>query len=273
MSRSSPLALFALLAACASEAPVADAPVAAPTPPPVAPAPAAPAAAGGVATIALTSELGDVVVTPTYHATTMIQVGSTVIWLDPWSKAQLDGAPKADVLLISDVHFDHLDLDAIKKVIKPETIIVAPQAAADKLGQPVQHVLANGASVALAGITITAVPMYNLVRGPEEGGVFHEKGRGNGYLLAIGGRTLYFAGDTECTDEMRALRGVDLAFVPMNLPYTMTPEEAAACVLAFAPATAVPYHYAGSDLTAFQSALAGKVPVTLAEFYPGGAPW
>ena len=270
MTRSALLAPLALIAACAADAPV-EAP--APTPPPVEQVPAAPPAAGGVATIALTSEMGDVVVTPTYHATTMIQVGSTVIWLDPWSKANLEGVPKADVLLISDVHFDHLDLDAIAKVIKPETVIVAPQAVADKLGQPVQHVLANGARVDVAGIGVTAVPMYNLVRGPAEGGVFHEKGVGNGYLLAIGGRTLYFAGDTECTDEMKALRGVDLAFVPMNLPYTMTPEEAAACVLAFAPATAVPYHYAGSDLSVFQGALVGKVPVTLAEFYPGGPPW
>ncbi|MBW2258774.1 MAG: MBL fold metallo-hydrolase [Deltaproteobacteria bacterium] len=105
--------------------------------------------------------------------------------------------------------------------------------------------------------------------------MYHEKGRGNGYLLTMGGKRVYFAGDTECTEEMKAMEGVDLAFVPMNLPYTMPPSEAAECVKAFRPAVVVPYHYAGSDLAEFSAALEGVegVTVRIVEFYEGGLPF
>ncbi len=212
-------------------------------------------------------------VVPVYHATTRISVGDTVVWLDPWSKANLEG-PKADIVLITDVHPDHLDLAALEKVSKPETVVVAPPAVPATPDAPtVQHVLANGAEVTIGELTIAAVPMYNLVRGPEPGKVFHDPGRGNGYVLRYGGEALYFAGDTECTPELKALTGVDVAFLPMNLPYTMPPEEAAACVNTFRPQVVVPYHYAGSDLEVFRRAVKPPVQVLTLDFYPGGLPW
>lgn len=154
--------------------------------------------------------------------------------------------------------------------------MVAPAAVA--AAQPplkVDRPLANGESADLLGVHIEAVPMYNLTRGPSAGALFHDKGRGDGYLLTIDGKKIYIAGDSECTPEMKALRGVDLALIPMNLPYTMTPEEAAACVAAFKPRQVVPYHYSGSDLSLFTKGLAGVsgVEVVLREAYLGGLPW
>lgn len=219
--------------------------------------------------------VGPFTVTPVYHGTVRIDHKGTTFWIDPWSKGALADAPKADVILITDIHQDHLDEAAIDAVSKDGTVFVAPAAVSGKRAAPAEHILANGDTVEVAGISITAVPMYNLVRGPEEGTLFHDKGRGNGYILESDGTRLYFAGDTECTEEMKALTGIDAAFLPMNLPYTMPPEEAAACIAAFKPALAVPYHYAGSDLSEFTAALEGVTGVTvqLAEFYPGGLPW
>ena len=105
--------------------------------------------------------------------------------------------------------------------------------------------------------TIEAIPAYNLKRGPAPGKLFHDKGRGNGYVLTYGGKRFYFSGDTEGVPEMRALKNIDVAFVCMNLPYTMPPEEAADAVKAFHPKVVIPYHYRGSDLTVFQKALEG----------------
>ena len=111
--------------------------------------------------------------------------------------------------------------------------------------------------------------MYNLARGPRPGALSHDKGRGNGYVLTLGDKRLYFSGDTACTPEMKALENVDVAFVCMNLPYTMTPAEAAGCVAAFRPRIVYPYHYRGSDLSKFQEGLADQpgVEVRLREWY------
>lgn len=219
--------------------------------------------------------VGPFTITPVYHATARVQLGEQVIWLDPWSKGTLAGAPKADLVLITDLHQDHYDEAAIAAVSDPNTIVIAPAAVAEQrqaAGQTVQHVLPNGESLTLEGLTITAVPMYNLQRGPEPGRLYHDAGRGNGYVLTAEGTSIYFAGDTECVPEITALTGIDLAFLPMNLPYTMPPDEAGACAAAFKPKLAVPYHYAGSDLEAFRAA-AGEVDVRIVEFYPGGTPW
>jgi dienelactone hydrolase len=121
----------------------------------------------------------------------------------------------------------------------------------------------------VAGISIEAVPMYNLQRGPAAGQLFHPKGRGNGYVLTLGAKRVYIAGDTECTDEMRALKGIDIAFIPMNLPYTMPPSEAAECVKAFKPKVVYPYHYRGQNPEEFKAALKGEpVEVRLLNWYP-----
>ena len=110
--------------------------------------------------------------------------------------------------------------------------------------------------------------MYNLQRGPSAGQLFHTKGRGNGYVVTLGGKRLYFAGDTECTPEMKALKNIDVAFIPMNLPFTMPPAEAAECAKTFVPKVAIPYHYQGQNPQEFQAALKGSgVEVRLLKWY------
>src|SRR5262249_3475515 len=164
-------------------------------------------------------------------------------------------AKQADLVLITDIHGDHLNPDMVAKVRKQGAPVVVPDAvktqAGDKLPAPVE-VLANGQTKTVAGVNIEAVPMYNLQRGPSAGQLFHTKGRGNGYIVTLGGKRLYFAGDTECTPEMKALKNIDVAFIPMNLPYTMTPSEAADCVKTFKPKIAVPYHFQGQKPEEFQ---------------------
>jgi L-ascorbate metabolism protein UlaG (beta-lactamase superfamily) len=127
----------------------------------------------------------------------------------------------------------------------------------------------NGEKKKFGDIEIEAIPMYNLQRGPQPGALYHTKGRGNGYVLTMGGKRIYISGDTEAIPEMRALKNIDVAFVCMNLPYTMTPEEAAAGVKAFRPKVVYPYHYKGSDLKVFAGALANEkgIEVRLREWY------
>ena len=217
----------------------------------------------------MAAEGGDIRITPILHGSVQVEHGDTVIYVDPWSRGDYSGAPKADLILITDIHGDHLDVEMIAELRKESTVLVVPAAAADKVDGEI--VMANGETQEQAGIRIEAVPMYNLKRGPEEGGLFHEKGRGNGYLLTMGGKRLYLAGDTACTPEMRQLTDIEVAFVPMNLPYTMTPGEAAECVRAFKPRVVYPYHYRGSDLGEFSAALEGEagIEVRIRDWYPG----
>ena len=186
---------------------------------------------------------------PVHHGTIWFKVDGAkplVVWVDPWSEANLDDGPKADVILITDIHPDHFDEKAIAKVKGDKTTIIAPTVVTEKLKDA--KALKNGAKIVEGPLTIEAVPMYNLKRGPEAGKLFHEKGRGNGYVLTASDTRVYISGDTECTDEMKALKNIDLAFVSMNLPYTMPPSEAAECVKAFKPKVLVPYHYRDQNL-------------------------
>ena len=193
--------------------------------------------------------------------------GGKAIHVDPTGAGDYSSAKQADLILVTDIHGDHLDPAAVAKVRKPGAPVVAPAAAAEKLENPT--VIANGETKTVAGISIEAVPMYNLHRGPAAGQLFHTKGRGNGYILTLGARRVYVAGDTECTDEMRALKNIDVAFIPMNLPYTMPPAEAAECVKAFKPKVVFPYHYRGQNPEEFKAALKGEpVEVRLLEWYP-----
>jgi L-ascorbate metabolism protein UlaG (beta-lactamase superfamily) len=130
---------------------------------------------------------------------------------------------------------------------------VAPAAVAKTVTEAT--IITNGEKKNIGGIQFEALPMYNLVRGPSAGKFFHDKGRGNGYVLTRGGKRLYFSGDTEAVPEMKALKNIDVAFITMNLPYTMPPEEAAEEVKAFKPKIVYPYHYRDSDLNVFTNAL------------------
>ncbi len=199
---------------------------------------------------------GSIKITPIYHGSFQIEYRGFVIQVDPFSAGDYEGAKKADLVLITHSHADHLDLKAIRSLSRPgfPRTIVAPKAAMKPLSvlskdsvllEPLT--LNNGGLICVGmggeNTTITAVPMYNLVRGPKPGQKFHPKGEFNGYVLTLGGKRIYIAGDTEATPEMKALKNIDIAFLPMNLPYTMTPQEAAVGARAFKPKVVFPYHY------------------------------
>jgi L-ascorbate metabolism protein UlaG (beta-lactamase superfamily) len=217
------------------------------TPPPSSPATtgatAAAAPSGGADTFATKS--GEVKVTPILHASTLLQVGGKAIYVDPFSKADFKGLPKADFVLISDIHGDHMDPKALDVLSTPSTVLIAPPSVAAELkGRANMTVLENGKKQSFGLFDVEAIPAYNLQRGPGPGKLFHDKGRGNGYVITFGDKRFYFSGDTECIPEMKALTSIDVAFVCMNLPYTMPPKEAAECVNAFKPKVLYPYHYA-----------------------------
>jgi L-ascorbate metabolism protein UlaG (beta-lactamase superfamily) len=209
---------------------------------------------------------GPVKITPIHHASLTLEAGGKVIAIDPWGQGNYNGIPQADLILVTDIHQDHLDPAEIAKLRKSGTTLIAPPAAAAQL--PDAQVMKNGETKKWDSWTIEAVPMYNLKRGPSEGKLYHDKGRGNGYILTYGGSRFYIAGDTEGTPEMRSLKNIDVAFVPMNLPYTMTAGEAADAVRAFHPKIVYPYHYRGTDVSVFAKALEGTgIDVRLRNWY------
>lgn len=204
-----------------------------------------------------TNLVSDFKLTPIEHATASFSWDSTQFYIDPvGGEAKFEGQPKPDVILLTDIHGDHMDSTTLAKVITENTKVVVPQAVADQLPKEMKAkltILTNDQTIELNGFKITGVPMYNL---REEAKQFHTKGRGNGYVIEKNGMRVYFSGDTEDIPEMRNLKNIDKAFVCMNLPYTMTVESAANGVLAFAPKQIYPYHYRGegglSDVAKFK---------------------
>jgi L-ascorbate metabolism protein UlaG (beta-lactamase superfamily) len=189
------------------------------------------------------------------HATLVVTYGDTVIHVDPvGEKADYTRLPKAGIVLVTHEHSDHLDAAAIAKVRTPDTVVVVAAKCAGKV--PGAIVLQNGDSRAVKGIRVEAVPAYNIVHMRAPGAPFHPKGEGNGYVLSLGTRKLYVAGDTENTREMKSLKRIDVAFLPMNLPYTMTPEMVADAALAFRPKVLYPYHFGDTDTGRIQALLA-----------------
>ena len=214
---------------------------------------------------------GVVKITPIYHATAMIQVGGDTIYIDPAPPANIQGLPPADLILITHDHTDHMNPANIAALSKAGTEIIAPAAVQQTVASA--HVIANGESMTWRKWKISAVPMYNIVHMMPNGVAYHTKGRGNGYILNYGGKNFYFAGDTEGTPEMRALKNIDVAFIPMNLPYTMSPDEAADAVKAFHPKIVIPYHYRGQDTQKFADDLKGTgIEVRLLDWYSNVAP-
>jgi len=248
------LALLALVA-CGQSAAPRDTPSKTAEPAPTSPATPEVLPAAPTAEDTLTTSAGAVKIHPVHHATVRLDIAGKIVWVDPSSKGDL-GGPKADVVLITDIHQDHHDPAGLDAVRRPDSVIVAPKAVADKI--PGALALANGDSKDLGFLRVEAIPMYNLTRGPEAGKLYHDKGRGNGYVLTIGDRRIYLSGDTECTPEMKGLEDIDIAFVCMNLPYTMPPAEAAECIAAFKPKVLYPYHYRDSNLDELDRALAGS---------------
>jgi L-ascorbate metabolism protein UlaG (beta-lactamase superfamily) len=217
----------------------------------------------------IASNRGDLRITPVVHGSLMLQWDNKVIHIDPSGAVggDFNGLPKADLILVTDIHGDHMDRSKIDLLKKPGSVIVTSAAVRQTIGEA--QTIANGETKTFVGVEIQAVPAYNLVRGPQAGQLFHDKGRGNGYILTLGDKRLYVSGDTECIPEMKALRNIDVAFVCMNLPYTMTPGEAAECVNGFKPKIVYPYHYGQSNLQEFTSAVQGTpgVEVRLRKWY------
>jgi L-ascorbate metabolism protein UlaG (beta-lactamase superfamily) len=208
---------------------------------------------------------GPLRLTPIQHASLMIQAGGKVLYVDP-AQGKYDGLPQPDYILITDVHGDHMAPAVVDKLKKAGTAILCPKAVAEKVAGCT--VISNGETKTIGEFKVEAIPMYNLKPAPN-GAVYHEKGRGNGYVLTYGGRRFYFSGDTDAIPEMKALKNIDVAFVCMNMPYTMPPDVAAEAVLAFHPAIVYPYHYSGSDLSVFSKALAGSgIDVRILDWYP-----
>jgi L-ascorbate metabolism protein UlaG (beta-lactamase superfamily) len=189
---------------------------------------------------------GDLVLTFLGHASLMMGFGGKVIHVDPYGEvADYTRLPKADLVLLTHDHYDHLDPKALQAILKSGTIIVASKSCAGKVKDAV--IMSNGDSRTVLDLAIEAVPAYNIVNKRPDGNPFHPKGAGNGYIVSFGDKRVYIAGDTENTPEMKALKNIDVAFLPMNLPYTMTPEMVADAAKAFKPRILYPYHFGETD--------------------------
>ncbi len=191
-----------------------------------------------VAADRIPAQRGDIIITPLVHSSVQLEHAGVVVQLDPWSAGDLSAAKPADLVLITDDVAHHLDVKAIARLRKPGAAVVMP--ANGKAQIPDGTVLANGAATTVAGVRVESIAAYDIKPGEPS----HPKGEANGYLLTVGGKRIYFAGVTECVPEIKALRNIDVAFVPMNLPLErMTPQAAADCVKAFRPKIVYPYHY------------------------------
>ncbi len=222
------------------------------------------------------TDSGALIIQPILHGTLVLQFNNKTIYVDPYGgEKAFNNIQSPDLILITDIHGDHLNtktLDAIKTEGVP---FIVPQAVADKLPENFSNnieVLKNGGHTDVIGISIEAIPMYNL---PESDDAKHTKGRGNAYILTMGDKKIFISGDTEDIPEMRALKNIDIAFVCMNLPYTMDIHQAASAVLEFKPKIVYPYHYRGkpdkSDTEAFKKLVNTKNPnieVRLRNWYP-----
>jgi L-ascorbate metabolism protein UlaG (beta-lactamase superfamily) len=231
-----------------------------------------------------TANNNSVVIHPLAHASVRLDAGGAVVYIDPWSRADLTGAPPADLILITDADAGshHLDVAAINKLRKSSTQIVMPASGRQKLPEGI--VLANGESRTFGALRVDSVAAYDLIPGDP----FHAPGVANGYVLTVAGMRILFAGVTECIPELKALGKIDVAFLPMNLPHErMNVAAATACVNALQPKVVYPYHYdqgytarlagrntpitkdgARASVRALSDALRGRAEVRDAEWYP-----
>jgi L-ascorbate metabolism protein UlaG (beta-lactamase superfamily) len=224
----------------------------------------------------ITTRKGPLMVQPITHGSVVFTWNGKTIYVDPYGGAEAyAGLAAPDIILITDIHGDHLDEKTLAGLSVGKALMVVPKAVADKLPAEYQaqvRILGNGQRLDTLGLTVSAIPMYNL---PEAADARHTKGRGNGYVLNLGGKNVYLSGDTEDIAEMRALKDIDVAFVCMNLPYTMDVNQAAQGVLAFKPGIVYPYHYRGqnglSDVDGFKKTVNTankKIDVRLRNWYP-----
>ena len=203
---------------------------------------------------------GDLTITFVKHGSLVFEYDDKVIHIDPVLRmGDYSSLPKADLIMITHAHGDHFDLNAIEKVRKPSTKLVVTR----KCMETSEHlenamIMNDHEEKYISGIKIRSVPAYNIKHKRENGNPYHPKGEGNGYIFRFGNKKVYVAGDTENTPEMKSLKDIDVAFLPMNLPYTMTPEMVADAALAFKPGILYPYHFGKTDTQKLVDLLASE---------------
>ena len=191
---------------------------------------------------------GDLSITFLGHSSLLMGFNGKNIFVDPFGQvADYAKLPHADVIISTHEHYDHLDPQAVEAIRTPATILVLNPAGVLKVGEGIA--MRNGDNQSIAGLQIEAVPAYNILHKREDGQPFHPKGVGNGYILTFGNTRLFLAGDTENIPEMKNLHAIDIAFLPMNLPYTMTPEMVADAARTIKPRILYPYHYGNTDVS------------------------
>ncbi len=225
----------------------------------------------------ISTNKGDLTINPVLHSTMVLEWNGKTIFTDPYGGAEVfSGYDAPDLVLITDIHGDHLNAETLAALDISNAELIAPQAVIDQMGDikfKKVHALGNGKQIEWQSIGVEAIPMYNL---PETNDSRHPKGRGNGYVLTMGGKRVYISGDTEDIPEMRNLKNIEVAFVCMNLPYTMDINQASEAVLAFKPAIVYPFHYRGgggefSDVEKFKELVNEddkNIDVRLGEWYP-----
>ncbi len=211
---------------------------------------------------------GNLEVHPVRHGTVVFKWNGKTVFVDPvGGVAPFKSHGTPDLVLVTDIHGDHFNKDTLTEIVKEKTVVITPEAVAALAPEELKKritTLANGKLMEKLDVKIEAVPMYNLTAARLR---FHNKGRGNGYVMTFGGKRVYVSGDTEDIPEMRALKNIDAAFVCMNLPYTMTPEQAADAVREFKPKVVYPYHYRGSDTAKFKKLVGDASEVRLRDWY------
>ncbi|MFZ9045108.1 MAG: MBL fold metallo-hydrolase [Cyclobacteriaceae bacterium] len=213
----------------------------------------------------LKTSMGELTIQPIVHGTVAFQIGNFNIFVDPYGGAdKFANLQDPDLILITDIHGDHLNQKTLDGLNLTNVSFIVPSAVAEKLPDSYADkiiVIGNGEDKQWNDLRIEAIPMYNL---PEDETSRHPKGRGNGYIITFGDTEVYLSGDTEDIPEMRALENIDIAFVCMNLPYTMDVDQAAAAVVEFKPSIVYPYHYRGkgglSDVEQFKSLVNAEAP-------------
>lgn len=197
----------------------------------------------------ISTSQGNLIISFIGHGSLMFEFNDLIIHVDPvMQEADYAKMPEADLIIVTHQHYDHFDLNAIKHLTKKETkLIVTSECVLSTEYLADAEILKNGEKTSVYGINIKAVPAYNIKNKRSDGNPYHPKGVGNGYIFTFGDKNVYVAGDTENTPEMKTLTNIDIAFLPMNLPYTMTPEMVAEAAKVFKPKILYPYHYGNTN--------------------------
>lgn len=218
------------------------------------------------------TDKGELLVYPVNHGTVAFTFDGKTIFVDPYGGSQkFSDFNSPDLILITDIHGDHLNQETLSGLNTENTTFVVPKAVADRMDEVMKDqivIIGNEETTTQLGIEITGIAMYNL---PDNESSRHKKGRGNGYVINFGGTNVYLSGDTEDIPEMRNLKNIDIAFVCMNLPYTMDIYQAASAVIEFSPSIMYPYHHRGQDIERFKEIMSvgnPEVKVILKDWYP-----